>query len=315
MLYIGAVEGAGIYLAPRHVYRMTDEQALLRSDAERVAYRENALASRGIYGRRWYADNTREPIRDETLREGLMTVGAVVARQDLPTTSSQPRYALTRSFAALFDPGVAGDAFERAVETFQQEALTPGALARIAIIRHGAARGAAGHLVTFPNHETRQLAPGVSSTITKAVIEGFAIRYLRDPAVLLVSESEKKIVARDESLAASIGLKLATDRDLPDIVLVDIGASPPTLVFVEVVATDGPVTERRKEALLKQTDSAGFPRSQVIFVTAYVDRESSAYRRTSSSVAWDSFIWFASEPEQIMVLRRGGPRPLDELAR
>ena len=27
MLYIGAVEGSDVFLAPKHVYRMTDEQA------------------------------------------------------------------------------------------------------------------------------------------------------------------------------------------------------------------------------------------------------------------------------------------------
>ena len=39
----------------------------------------------------------------ETLRDGLIRVGAVVERSGLPTTSSKPRYALREGFAALFD--------------------------------------------------------------------------------------------------------------------------------------------------------------------------------------------------------------------
>lgn len=315
MLYIGAVEGTGIFLAPKHVYRMTDEQAAASGDGDRIAYRKRAVTPGfSPTGARWYADNSREGIRDETLREGLVRVGAAVARGDLATTSSKPRYALRPNFADLFRPELDGDDLESAVEGFQEATLSPGALARVAIVRHGAATGALGPLVAFPNQETRRLAPGPSSVITKAVIEVFANRFLRDPAVLAVSESGNKLVARDERLAASIGLQIETDRNLPDIILVDLGPADPLLVFVEVVATDGPITERRREALLERTDAAGFRRSRVAFVTAYGDRESPAFRRTMSSVAWGTFIWFASEPQNLIVLRGGdSPGPLDTL--
>lgn len=314
MLYIGAVDGSGVFLAPKHVYRMTREQAALASDEARIEYRERALAPGFVpAGSRWYADNSREGIRDETLREGLVRVGAAVARGDLPTTSGKPRYALRASFAELFRPELHGDDLRFAIERFQHATLSKGALARLEIIRHGAARGALGPLVAFPNRETRQLAPGPSSTIAKAVIEVFANRFLRDPAVLAVSDSAHKVVARDEALAASIGLEIESDKNLPDVILVDIATDDPLLVFVEVVATDGPVTERRREALLERTTSAGFDPSRVAFVTAYVDRESPAFRRTIGSVAWGTFVWFASEPENLIVLRREDRVTLDVL--
>jgi hypothetical protein len=214
MLYIGAVEGSGVFLAPKHVYRMTREQAALSSISDRVRYRVDALAPGfSPVGTRWYADNTREPIRDETLREGLAQVGAVITRGDLPTTSSKPRYALRGDFASLFDPSITDDALERAIERFQETALSKGALARLTIVRHGAARGVLGHLVTFPNGETRHLSPGVSSTIAKAVIEGFAARFLRDPAVLSLSESGNPVMTRDEALVTSIGLAIEADKN------------------------------------------------------------------------------------------------------
>ena len=78
-------EGSGRYLAPKHVYRMTSKQTT-RDDSSPI-WSGEAVQGRGeIAGTRWYADNTREPIRDETLREGLVAVGAVIARSDLPTT-------------------------------------------------------------------------------------------------------------------------------------------------------------------------------------------------------------------------------------
>src|SRR5262249_22019013 len=101
-LYIDAVEGQNIWLAPVHVYRMSDTQAAKQSDAERTSYVE-AIASRRYRAPedRWMQDNSREQIRDETLAQGFCTKGAVIERPDVVTTASLPRYALQRDFAAL----------------------------------------------------------------------------------------------------------------------------------------------------------------------------------------------------------------------
>jgi hypothetical protein len=310
MLYIGAVVGNDQYLAPKHVYRMTEEQAAKDANSTRVDYAGNALKpGYQALGERWYADNTREPIRDETLREGLVELGAVVARHDLPTTSSKPRYALDGEFAALFDPDLTDKALEMAIADWQKAHLSPGALARVSLMRLGAAAGGTGVLVTFPNGETRNLAPGPSSIIAQAVIEVFTERFLDRPAVLWLSESGNKVVARDDRLAAAIGLKIEADKNLPDIILADLGPAEPLIVFVEVVATDGAVTPRRREALLALTDAVGFKRSRVAFLTAYQDRESSGFKKTVAGLAWGSFAWFLSEPEQIVVLRDGATSP------
>ena len=310
MLYIGAVEGTERYLGPVHVYRMTAEQAARPEESARLHYASAILKKKcDVHGSRWYADNTREPIRDETLREGLVAIGAVFARTDLPTTSGSPRYALKPDFAALFHPDLDSHALEDAIGRFQQTHLSKGALARVSIVRAGAAAGASGVLVTFPNKETRQLAPGPSSVITQAVIEVFAPEFLADPAVLWLSESGNKVVARDDKLAAAIGLKIEADKNLPDIILADLGPTEPLIVFIEVVATDGAVTERRQEALFALTDEAGFSRDQVAFLTAYQDRESAGFRKTISGLAWGSFAWFVSESKSIVILRDGAISP------
>ncbi|AXQ96332.1 hypothetical protein LV780_21625 (plasmid) [Cereibacter azotoformans] len=310
MLYIGAVEGSGRYLGPVHVYRMTAEQAAKAENVARLQYASAVLKKKyAPEGSRWYADNTREPIRDETLREGLVAIGAVFARTDLPTTSGNPRYALKLDFATLFDPALDGDQLEAAIGAFQKKHLSKSALARVSIMRAGAAAGASGVLVTFPNNETRQLAPGPSSIITRAVIEVFAPNFLEDAAVLWLSESGNKVVARDDKLAAGIGLKIEADKNLPDIILADLGPAEPLIVFVEVVATDGAVTARRQKALFALTDEAGFARDQVAFLTAYQDRESAGFRKTASGLAWGSFAWFVSEPDKIVILRDGAASP------
>jgi hypothetical protein len=256
-------------------------------------------------GQAWYADTTREPIRDETIRQGFMPVGAVVDRKDLAVTSSKPRYALAADFAALFDPGLVGEAFDKAIQQWRSQHLTPAALARISLLRSGAGKDAGGVLVEFPNHETRRLSPGVSSKIAKGVVEQFAVLFLENPAVLWLSESGNKVVARDDLLARRVGLNIDPSRNLPDIILVDLGAgesSAVLVVFVEVVATDGPITEDRRAELTKLTDAAGFEPSQVAFVTAFLDRDHTATRRCLPAVAWNSFVWIASEPDKLIAL-------------
>lgn len=312
-LYIGAVEEEEGWLGPKHVYRMTDHQATREvGEAARQAYASDILKPGGFAeGVRWYQDNTREPIRDETLREGLVAMGAVIERSDLPTTSSKPRYALRRDFADLFHPGLKGEALAAAIAAWSRAHLNPGALARIAIVRGGASQAEDQILVHFPNGETQRMKPGPSSIITKAVIEAFAPRFLVHPTVLFVSESGAKVVARYDEMARKIGLNIQADKNLPDVILADIAGDHPLLVFVEVVATDGPINDRRKAALAALAAEAGFPVEHVAYVTAFLDRSGSPFKKVVDGLAWGSYAWFAAEPERLVAFeqRARGLRP------
>jgi hypothetical protein len=309
MLYVGAVEGTDRWVAPKQIVRMTDRQAARGDDRARQAYAVESLKP-GFRprGKSWYSENSREQIRDETIRQGLITNNAVMERTGLATTSGKPRYALRSEFAALFDPALDPASFESAAVAWQGGHLSATALARTALRRRGAATTGHGVLVTFPNGEARRMSPGPSSEISKAVIEEFAPRFLSDPAVLWLSESGAQVVERDDRLAASLNLRIIADRTLPDVILVDLGNGDPDrvlLVFIEVVATDGPVTPQRQRALLDVATAAGFGAHRVAFVTAYFDRGHAAFKRTVPDLAWKSFAWFATEPDHIVVLHDG----------
>jgi len=153
------------------------------------------------------------------------------------------------------------------------------------------------------------MAAGRSSLIARAVVEQFAPRYLMRPGVLWLSESRTKVVLRDDALASRIGLHIDPQRNLPDLILVDVGPPEPLLVFVEIVATDGPVTPARRQALSSIATTAGFRQEQIAFVTAYWDRSVTAVKRTIEALSWQSFAWFVSEPEKIIVLRDSAEQP------
>jgi hypothetical protein len=283
MLYVGAIADEDRWVRPDQVTRMTDEQASNLDPDSRTEWREWSLRSKSKVGSipgRWYSDNTRESIRDETIRDGLIPLGAIVEREGLPTTSPRPRYGLDRAFAALFDPDLTDPELTEAIEDWQGTHLSPGARARVKIIRRTTSAEDESVLVRFPSEQTRRMAPGPSSDISKAVVEEFAPRFLKEPRVVFLSESQNKVVAR------------------PDLLV----------VFVEVVATDGPVNQRRRESLLDYALDAGYEEDQVAFVTAYLDRDDSAFRKTVSVLAWQSFAWFMSEPDKILVLRNGDER-------
>lgn len=302
MLYSGAIQGHEAWIRPDQVTRMTDKQARLSGEDDRRAWITASMRpSRADVPGRWYATNTRESIRDDTIKNSLIPNGAVIDRV-VPTTSSAGRYALQAEFAALLDPALDVATFRAKADAWREKHLNPGALARIAIVRKGAAAGGDSVMVTFPSGETRRMTPGPSADISKAVVEVFAPRFLARPAVVSLSESGNKVVARDDQLAKAIGLMIPADKYLPDIVLADLGPEHPMLVFVEVVWSDGPMSEARKQALTRLAGDAGFAPENLAFVTAFLDRGSKAYRKTAPNLAWGSYAWFASEPDKLVIL-------------
>ncbi|MFP3940778.1 MAG: BsuBI/PstI family type II restriction endonuclease [Thermoanaerobaculia bacterium] len=302
MLYLGAVEGTDYYVKPDQVTRMDDEQAAKTGIDERLAWRRESVKVGGTGG--WYAKNTREPIRDETLRQGFVRYGAAVERQDLPTTSPKGRYALSADFAGLFDPRLSGKKLDQAIDRWRENNLSASAQARLRLLQHAAVETDQGVVVTFPNGETRRMKPGPSSVITKAVAEEFTGRFLEHPGILWVSESGQHETYRDTKLLTDLRITLQRDRLLPDMILVDLREPPagPLFIFVEVVSSDGPITEERRLALSELITQAGYDPGQAAFVTAYLDRAHPAFRKTMSSLAWNSFAWFLSEPDHVIGL-------------
>lgn len=317
--YSGAIEGAGHWLRPSQITDMSDAQAALRVEESRLDWIKVSLSNKKVRPpNTWYANNSREPVRDETIREGFMPCRAVIQRPGIAPTSSKPTYALNAAFAALFDPDLQGDALTKAIEDWQKAHLSKAALARVHLVKSGAGASKDAVMVAFPNGENRSLSAGPSSVISKAVVEVFAPRFLKEPTVLWLSESGNKVVAQDDALAKKLGLNIDPSKTLPDIILIDLGSletgAEMLVVFVEVVASDGPITETRKKALTAIAVEAGFEVSTLAFLTAYKDRGNAPFKKGVSELAWGSYAWCMSEPEHLIELRDGSPWKLSDKA-
>ncbi len=308
MFYAGAIEGSDRWVRPSQVTDMTDEQAQLTDAENRKAWVKMMLSNKKKKPENpWYAANSREPVRDETIRTGLIPLQAVVVRQGIPTTSSKPTYALQKEFSELFSINLYGDDLDAAIESWQKRHLSKAAITRLKLMKDYGSEDSESVQIRFPDGAIRKLEPGPSSLISQAVIEEFAPRFLKKPKVLWLSESGNKVVAQDEALAKALGLQIDPSRALPDIILVDLGDDSTGLemlvVFTEVVASDGPINRQRKEILTTLATEAGFDPEHLAFLTAFLDRSSQPFKKSISELAWGSYAWFSTEPDYIIDLR------------
>lgn len=64
-LYVGAVAGQDVWIAPRHVVRMSGAQAARQGEDDRRRYHGTMSGTKAPSPEgRWYAENTREPLRE-----------------------------------------------------------------------------------------------------------------------------------------------------------------------------------------------------------------------------------------------------------
>lgn len=120
MLYVGAVvpdaapsSSESTWARPSTCLWLSDGAYSRTAEHERAAWLAAALRNRkkvvellaswGEPFEPWYADNTRETLRDETFSRWL-DFGAMRYREGVKTTAGHPRWALTESFADLFAP-------------------------------------------------------------------------------------------------------------------------------------------------------------------------------------------------------------------
>jgi hypothetical protein len=256
---------------------------------------EKLVTSWGITFRPWYGDNTRETLRDEALR-GLADVGAVRDRRDLSTTSSSPRWALARPFAALFDPELTGDELHAAIEAWRDRHLNKGELVRLRELRRRQGENYAVK-VALPNGEIRTLEAGAASQILRGIVEEWAPRRLKDPVVLIISEPGSKMPHVDKAMLDALGVTIDVGSLLPDAIIADILAEPVEFWIVEAVNTDGPITERRKADLQMWAARQGIDPLSLRYLTAFLSRGDAAARKRLRDLASGTFAWFLDEPD------------------
>ena len=184
---------AGCLLRPSLVYFFTAEQADRTASADRLAWLASAFKpGYRPSGKRWYADNSRESIRDDLMRSRLLAMGIIGRKEGVATTSSAPVYFLRAAFAALFDPALNGQSMLTAFTAWRTTHLSSSTLKRMALKAQGVLARQGDVLIEMPDGTRMRVSAGPSSPILKAVVEEFAPRWLQKPVVLWISASDQK---------------------------------------------------------------------------------------------------------------------------
>jgi len=301
-LYGGFIQGSGRFMRPSYVYLFTEEQSQQATDQDRKQWASSANrpGSRPS-GQRWYADTSREPIRDDLMRNQLLRLGIMEKLPGYATTSSKPINYLSADFAALFDPNLDGEALAATIRAWSVRHLNAATIQRMALKAQGISAKAGDFLVSLPDGTRIRITAGPSSLIAKGLIEEFSTRHLNDPALLWLSSSDAKSMPQLVELAATVGLRFDLNEELPDVILADL-RQPIRFLFCEIVATDGAVTDARKQALLAIVRWSGIPQENVEFLTAFEDRSAPAFRKNFSRLALNSMVWFRTEPDLLVTL-------------
>lgn len=290
------------WIGPSAVYWASSEVLAHDSDGDRQAYFEARTSKKvAALHEKWdvpyvrlYADNSRETLRDEAFKlwRGLSVLRM---RAGLPTSSSKPRWAMLDEFADLFDPALSDAEVAAVADAWRTKHLDPGARLRA---QHAANKEAREHevQVNLPDGTIRKLEAGDASLILRGVIEQWAPTRLTDPLVLSISEPGDKVHLADGALMQSVGVNLDVANVLPDALIVDAGSNPVTFWMVEAVASDGPVTDARKQALIGWAEREGIPRGQCSFLTAFLSRGQPAARKRLRDLGEGTWAWFLDEP-------------------
>ena len=275
------------------------------SDEERRAWCEAAALNNRKLSElleRWnislnprFRENSREAVRDEIL-SGWRDLGVVRQRAGIPTSSSKPRWALEEHFAELFNPNIIETDFLNIVNEWTARHLDVGARLKALQARRIDAEQFEVSL-TLPNGKVRSLEFGKSSQILKGVIEEWAVRRLTKPVVLTISEPGDKLMVEDQLLLAQLGVTIDVGNLLPDALIADIGVNPARFWIIEAVATDGPISDVRKEQLLKWAKEQRIEPSSCSFLTAFASRNAAPVKRRLKDLAAGTYAWFLDEPD------------------
>lgn len=288
------------------------------AEADRLAWAAAAAGQRkglvalvtswGLASEGWYRDTSREPLRDETWPK-LRGHAAVRTRPGVATTSSHGRWALTESFADLFDPALTGDDVDQAITTWSEAHLSPTALRRTKLLSREAT-SAVSVPVTLPDGTVRRLEPTESSALLVGVVEQWAPARLHRPTVLAISEPGAKVYTADAAYLADLGIQIDVSNVLPDALLADVGETGGvTFWAVEVVSSDGEIDEERKDALAEWARQQGIDPTDMRYLTVFVSRTARPARKRLSDLAAGTYAWFLDEPDRELAWYELGSTP------
>lgn len=234
-----------------------------------------------------YAPNTRETIRDETLKP-LESAGIIRRNPhepDLATNSPKTAYQIQPLAIDLLRTYGTED-WEAQLTHFIS---INGTLKK----RYERSRQQSKVAVAVKPGLEIHISPGKHSALIKQIIEEFAPRFVPGSDLIYVGDTGEKWGYFDSNLLESLGVKVDLHGKMPDVVF--YYAEKNWIILVEAVTSSGPIDGKRHEELTSLFSQATVG---LIYITAFPTRR--MMTRYLSIIAWETEAWIAENPSHLI---------------
>lgn len=238
------------------------------------------------YGKE-YAPNTRETFRRQTMHQ-FVQAGIALYNPDDP---SRP----VNSPKAVYQ-------IEPQCLTMLRRYGTPTfntALGKFMEVRESLAQKYAKHreMKMIPLSVTTgtkvRLSPGEHSELIRAIWQDFGSRFVAGGQLVYAGDTGDKWGYFDQSLLASLGVKVDNHGKMPDVVIYDKKRN--WLVLAEAVTSHGPVDAKRHEELEKLFKSS---KAGLVYVSAFPNKRTCT--KYLEQISWETEVWIADNPSHLI---------------
>jgi hypothetical protein len=233
-----------------------------------------------------YAENTRETIRDESIKP-MVAAGIAEINPDSPDRS-------TNSPATVYQ--IVPEALTL-LKKFGQadwaDALAEYLAGHETLIEKYARKRAEFQLQVKDGESHAYISPGAHSDLIKQIIEQFMPRFAPNSVTLYIGDTRKKWGRFDKEKLAKLGIEVSGHGQMPDVVLYDEAKN--WLFLIESVTSNGPIDGRRYEELIGLFAKS---KAELVFVTAFPNRQ--FMRRFLDVLAWETEVWIADSPDHLI---------------
>lgn len=240
-----------------------------------------------------YAENSRETFRKQAIHH--FRTAALIEDNGMATNSPNYRYRITLEALDLLR-SYGSAIWDEEVEAFISNHQT--------LIDTYASKKKMEKMPVNINGEAFTFSPGKHNELQKYIIEEFAPRFAPNSECLYVGDTIEKDLVKNVEKLEELGFEITLHDKMPDVVLFREDRN--WIYFIESVTSVGPMEPKRIIEINEMTQGVSAGK---IFVTAFLDFKT--YKRFSDSLAWETEVWIAENPNHMIHLNGDkflGPR-------
>jgi hypothetical protein len=234
-----------------------------------------------------YAENTRETIRDESIKP-MVAAGFLMHNPDQPDRS-------TNSPATVYQ--ITGEALTLIKNFGTNEwgpALTAYMTDRVTLVElYAHKRDMPRTTINLREGGEIRISAGEHSSLIKQILEDFCPRFAGGEITLYVGDTGHKWGFVNREKLEELHVQVTTHGQMPDVVL--FLPDKNWILLVESVTSNGPIDARRHEELLHLFSGCT---AGLVFITAFPDRKT--MRKYLNVLAWETEVWIADAPDHLI---------------